>query len=54
MNRNAGGATIKQTAVAANFAAPSISGAIRFGAGSDVLDIAEGRQNCLIIAGISN
>ncbi len=42
LSANAGGATIKQTAVAANFAAPSISGAIRFGAGSDVLDIADG------------
>lgn len=36
------GATVKQTAVAAGVAAPAIEGDVRFGAGADLLDIADG------------
>ena len=43
LTANGGGATVKQTAVAAGFAAPSITGDIRFGTGSDTLDVADGR-----------
>ena len=43
LSANTTGATIKQTAVAATFAAPSITGDIRFGTGSDTLDIADGK-----------
>jgi len=42
LSANAGGATIKQTVVAANFTAPSIVGNIKFGTGSDMLDIGDG------------
>jgi hypothetical protein len=38
----AGGVTIRQTQVAAGFAAPSIAGDIRLGGGDDVVDIADG------------
>ncbi|HEY0629399.1 MAG TPA: autotransporter domain-containing protein [Sphingomicrobium sp.] len=43
LSANATGATIKQTVVAANFPAPSITGDIKFGTGSDTLDIADGK-----------
>jgi hypothetical protein len=43
LSANAGGATVKQTAVASNFTAPSITGDIKFGAGGDTLDIADGK-----------
>ena len=43
LSANTTGATIKQTAVAAGFAAPSISGDIRLGTGSDILDVADGK-----------
>ena len=43
LSANTTGATVKQTVVAANFAAPSITGDIRFGTGSDTLDIADGK-----------
>ncbi len=43
LSANTTGATVKQTTVAANFAAPSIIGDIRFGTGSDTLDIADGK-----------
>jgi hypothetical protein len=36
------GATVRQTAVAATATAPSIVGDIRFGAGNDILDVADG------------
>ena len=42
LSANAAGATVKQTVVAANFTAPSITGNIKFGTGSDTLDIADG------------
>ena len=43
LSANTAGATIKQTAVAAGFAAPSINGDVRLGTGSDTLDIADGK-----------
>ena len=43
LGANTTGATIKQTAVAANFTAPSITGDIKFGTGSDTLDVADGK-----------
>ena len=43
LSANATGATVKQTAVASGFAAPSITGDVKFGAGSDTLDIADGK-----------
>jgi len=42
LSANNNGATIKQTAVAAGIAAPSIVGDVRFGGGNDVFDIADG------------
>ncbi|MBA3940609.1 MAG: autotransporter domain-containing protein [Sphingopyxis sp.] len=42
LSANAGGATIKQTAVATGITAPSIVGDVRFGAGNDVFDVADG------------
>lgn len=42
LSANTAGATVRQTAVAAGFTPPSIVGAIRFGSGADVLDIADG------------
>jgi hypothetical protein len=42
LSANAGGATVKQTAVASGFAAPSITGDIKFGTGNDTLDVADG------------
>lgn len=42
LQANTTGATIRQTAVAAGVAAPSIVGNILLGAGNDVLDIADG------------
>jgi hypothetical protein len=41
LSANTTGATIRQTVVAATFAAPSITGDIRLGTGSDTLDIAD-------------
>jgi hypothetical protein len=43
VSANAGGVTVKQTVVGANFAAPSITGDIKFGTGSDTLDVADGK-----------
>ena len=43
LSANTTGATVKQTAVASGFAAPSITGDIKFGTGSDTLDIADGK-----------
>jgi hypothetical protein len=43
LSANTTGATVKQTVVAANFTAPSITGDIRFGTGADTLDIADGK-----------
>ncbi|MBO9498038.1 MAG: autotransporter domain-containing protein [Novosphingobium sp.] len=42
LSANTAGATVRQTAVASGFAAPSITGDIRFGSGNDVLDVADG------------
>ena len=42
LSANTTGATIKQTVVASGFAAPSITGEIRLGTGSDILDVADG------------
>ena len=42
LSANTTGAMIKQTAVASGFAAPSITGEVRFGTGSDTFDIADG------------
>ncbi|QDP20090.1 autotransporter outer membrane beta-barrel domain-containing protein [Sphingomonas xanthus] len=43
LSANGGGTTVKQTVVAAGFAAPSISGDIKFGTGNDTLDVADGK-----------
>ena len=43
LSANTAGATVKQTAVAATFTAPSIAGDVRFGTGSDTLDVADGK-----------
>ena len=42
LSANAGGATVRQTAVAAGITGPSIIGDVRFGAGNDVFDVADG------------
>ena len=42
LSANGTGATIRQTAVAANAKAPAITGDIRFGGGDDLFDIADG------------
>jgi hypothetical protein len=42
LSDNVSGVTVKQTQVGAGITAPSITGAINFGAGSDLLDIADG------------
>lgn len=44
LTANGNGAIVKQTAVSATAAAPAIIGDIRFGAGSDLLDVADGQQ----------
>jgi len=44
LSANAGGATVKQTAVASGATAPSITGNVRFGGGNDVFDIADGKM----------
>jgi hypothetical protein len=43
LSANTTGATIKQTAVASGFAAPSITGDVKFGTGNDTFDIADGK-----------
>lgn len=42
LSANSSGATIRQTVVTSGTAAPSISGAIKFGSGNDLFDIADG------------
>ncbi|MGH6650863.1 MAG: autotransporter domain-containing protein [Sphingopyxis sp.] len=42
LSANAGGATVRQTAVATGVTAPKIVGDVRFGAGDDIFDIADG------------
>ena len=42
LSANVTGATIRQTVVAATFTAPAIVGDVRFGSGSDLLDVADG------------
>ncbi|WP_300974930.1 autotransporter outer membrane beta-barrel domain-containing protein [Sphingomonas sp. LHG3406-1] len=48
------GSTVKQTAVAANIAAPSVIGDIRFGSGDDLLDVADGFQTGNVSFGAGN
>lgn len=43
LSANGNGATVKQTAVAADKTAPSITGDVRFGGGNDVFDILDGK-----------
>ena len=43
VSANAAGVTLKQTAVAAGFTAPSITGNVKFGSGSDTFEIADGK-----------
>lgn len=45
LSANANGATVKQTAVAAGVTAPKIVGDVRFGAGNDIFDIADGTMD---------
>ena len=45
LSANSGGATVRQLAVAASLPAPVINGQIKFGSGSDTLDIADGTLN---------
>ncbi len=42
LSSNTAGAVVRQTAVAAGITAPSIGGDVRFGAGNDVFDVADG------------
>ena len=42
LSANVTGATIRQTAVAATFAAPAIVGDVKLGTGNDLLDVADG------------
>jgi hypothetical protein len=42
LSANTSGATVRQTAVATGIAAPAIAGDVRFGAGNDLLDVADG------------
>jgi hypothetical protein len=42
LSANNGGVTIRQTQVAAGFAAPSIAGDVRLGAGNDLVELADG------------
>jgi hypothetical protein len=45
LSANVAGATVRQLVAAAGKAAPAISGQIKFGAGNDVLDVADGSVN---------
>ncbi|AKH44133.1 hypothetical protein FHS61_001452 [Altererythrobacter atlanticus] len=51
---NTQGATIRQTQVASGVAAPAITGDIRFGSGSDVLDVADGKVSGAVFFGAGN
>lgn len=42
LSANSGGVTVRQTAVAAGVAAPSITGDVRFGGGNDRFEVADG------------
>jgi hypothetical protein len=42
LSANLSGATVRQTAVAAGIAAPSITGDVRFGSGNDLFEVADG------------
>ena len=42
LSANAGGAAVRQTAVAPGITAPGIIGNVRFGAGNDIFDVADG------------
>src|SRR5690606_36720687 len=44
LSARAGGATMKQTAVASGSTAPSITGNVRIGGDNDVFDIADGKM----------
>lgn len=54
LSANGGDTIIRQTVVAANFSAPAIVGDIKFGGGSDLLDIADGRQTGNVSFGAGN
>ncbi|WEK47776.1 MAG: autotransporter domain-containing protein [Candidatus Andeanibacterium colombiense] len=56
LSANTTGATIKQTAVGSGFAAPSITGDIRFGTGAlnDLLDVADGTVTGNVFFGDGN
>ncbi|MCL6697865.1 autotransporter outer membrane beta-barrel domain-containing protein [Sphingomonas sp. NSE70-1] len=54
LSANTTGATIKQTAVGAGFAEPTIVGDIRLGTGSDTLDIADGKLTGNVAFGAGN
>lgn len=54
LSNYAGDATVKQTVVASTFAPPAIVGDIRFGAGNDLLDIADGKVTGAVTFGAGN
>jgi hypothetical protein len=54
LGANVSGATIRQTVVAAGFAEPAIVGDIRLGAGSDTLDVADGKVTGNVAFGSGN
>lgn len=54
LSANTTGATIKQTAVAAGVAAPSITGQVLFGSGNDTFDIADGTVTGAVSFGAGN
>jgi hypothetical protein len=51
LSANTSGATVRQTQVGSGFTAPSIVGDIRFGSGSDLLDLADGSFKGLVHLG---
>ena len=54
LSANTAGATVKQTQVAAGFAAPAIAGDVRFGTGNDLFDVADGTVKGTVSFGAGN
>lgn len=54
LSTNTTGATVRQTVVAATFAAPTITGDVKFGSGNDLLDLADGKLTGAVTFGGGN
>ncbi|WP_037500818.1 autotransporter outer membrane beta-barrel domain-containing protein [Sphingomonas jaspsi] len=54
LSANTTGATIRQTVVAATFAAPTITGDVKFGSGNDLLDLGDGKLTGNVTMGGGN